>query len=106
MSDDYYFSDDANQTSIDNDQKVELPRQYKVLLHNDDYTPMDFVVDILMSVFRKDEKSATQIMLNVHNLGRGICGVFTYEIAETKVAQVHKLAEQHEYPLHASMEAE
>ncbi len=98
--------DNFNQTFVEDDSKIELPRLYKVVLHNDDYTPMDFVVQILMSVFKKDEIAATQIMLNVHNLGRGVCGVFTYEIAETKVARVHQLAEQNEYPLHASMEAE
>lgn len=98
--------DNSNQTFVEDESKVEIPRLYKVVLHNDDYTPMDFVVQILMSVFKKDEISATQIMLNVHNLGRGICGVYTYEIAETKVARVHQLAEQNEYPLQASMEAE
>ncbi len=98
--------DNSNQTFLDEEQKIDIPRQYKVILHNDDYTPMDFVVQILMSVFKKDELSATQIMLNVHNQGIGVCGVYSYEIAETKVARVHQLAEQYEYPLHASMEAE
>jgi len=96
----------SNQAFTEDKKDVDLPKLYKVILHNDDYTPMDFVVEILTEVFRKDELSATQIMLNVHNQGRGICGVFTYEIAETKVEIVHKLAEQNEYPLHASMEAE
>ncbi len=105
MSDEKY-TDKSNQTFMDEELKVEVPRQYKVILHNDDYTPMDFVVDILINVFKKDELAATQIMLNVHNQGKGICGVYTYEIAETKVARVHQLAEQHEYPLHASMEAD
>lgn len=98
--------ENSNQAYVDDESKIEPPRLYKVILHNDDYTPMDFVVQILMSVFKKDEIAATQIMLNVHNLGRGICGVYTYEIAETKVARVHQLAEQNEFPLHASMEAE
>ena len=98
--------DNSNQTFADDESKIEIPRQYKVILHNDDYTPMEFVVHVLMSVFKKDELAATQIMLNVHNSGKGICGTYSYEIAETKVAKVHQLAEQNEYPLHASMEAE
>ncbi|MBU2511770.1 ATP-dependent Clp protease adapter ClpS [bacterium] len=105
MPEDHSF-DNSNQVHLDDEKKIEIPRHYKVILHNDDYTPMDFVVRILMSVFKKDELAATQIMLNVHNLGRGVCGVYTYEIAETKVAQVHQLAEQNEYPLHASMEVD
>lgn len=98
--------DHSSQTYLDDESKVEVPRQYKVILHNDDYTPMEFVVHVLMSVFRKDELTATQIMLNVHNTGKGVCGTYPYEIAETKVAKVHQLAEQNEYPLQASMEAE
>jgi len=105
MSENHSF-DNSNQTFIDEEKKVDIPRQYKVILHNDDYTPMEFVVHVLMIVFRKDELTATQIMLNVHNMGKGICGTYSYEIAETKVARVHQLAEQNEYPLHASMEAE
>ena len=105
MSEDHSF-DNSNQVFTQDEKKIEIPRQYKVILHNDDYTPMDFVVQVLMSVFKKDELAATQIMLNVHNLGKGVCGVYSYEIAETKVARVHQLAEQNEYPLHASMEAD
>jgi ATP-dependent Clp protease adaptor protein ClpS len=105
MSEDF----DLNRSGqIDTEEKkeVKLPKQYKVILHNDDYTPMEFVVEVLMEVFGKDELAATQIMLNVHNQGQGICGVFTYEIAETKVGRVHELAQMHQFPLHASMEAE
>lgn len=105
MPDDHSF-DNSNQTHLDDEQRVEIPRQYKVILHNDDYTPMEFVVEVLIDVFKKDELTATQIMLNVHNQGRGVCGVYSYEIAETKVSRVHQLAEQHEYPLQASVEAE
>ena len=86
--------------------ELKRPPLFKVVLINDDYTPMDFVVEILIEVFKKDELTATQIMLNVHNLGKGICGVYPFEIAETKVARVHELAQLHEYPLQASMEAE
>jgi len=82
------------------------PKQFRILLHNDDYTPMDFVVDILMTIFAKDRLAAMQVMLNVHNLGQGVCGVYTYEVAETKLAKVHELASQQEYPLKATMEEE
>jgi len=105
MSEDYERGN-SGQIDTQDKQKIELPKQYKVILHNDDYTPMEFVVEILIDVFKKDELTATNIMLNVHNIGRGVCGVYTYEIAETKVARVHDLAQQYEYPLKASMEAE
>ncbi len=105
MSEDYERGN-SNQIDTEDKQKIELPKQYKVILHNDDYTPMEFVVEIIIDVFKKDELTATNIMLNVHNLGRGVCGIYSYEIAETKVARVHDLAQQYEYPLKASMEAE
>ena len=79
---------------------------YRVLLHNDDYTPMDFVVRLLQQVFRHSESSATRIMLHVHNHGVGVAGVYTHEVAETKVATVHRLAEQRGYPLRAGVEKE
>ena len=93
-------------TSTEDQIGLDKPRMFKVLLHNDDYTPMDFVIDLLMQVFGKGEMAAMQIMLNVHNLGKGVCGVYTYEIAETKIAKVQEMAEQHQYPLKASMEEE
>ena len=77
---------------------------YKVLLHNDDYTTMDFVVQILELVFSKAPAEAMQIMLSVHRSGIGVCGVYTAEVAETKVAMVHHLAHEHNYPLKCSME--
>jgi len=79
---------------------------YKVLLHNDHYTTMDFVVMILQEIFHKPEAEAIQIMLNVHKRGHGLCGVYPHEIAETKVATVHRKAERHGYPLQCSMEPE
>ena len=77
---------------------------YKVLLHNDDYTAMEFVVIILEKIFRKSTAEATRIMLNVHQQGIGVAGVYTREVAETKVAVVHELARQNKYPLKCSME--
>lgn len=77
---------------------------YKVLLHNDDYTTMDFVVDVLINVFKKPAADATRIMLEVHKKGLGICGVYVYDIAVTKVNQVHQLAKQNDYPLRCSYE--
>jgi ATP-dependent Clp protease adaptor protein ClpS len=88
------------------ERKATRPRMYRVLLHNDDYTPMDFVVRLLQSVFHHSESAATEIMLHVHNKGVGVAGVFTHEIAETKVAQTHMYARQAECPLMASMEPE
>ncbi|AWB67608.1 ATP-dependent Clp protease adapter ClpS [Saccharobesus litoralis] len=85
-------------------QKLKPPPMYKVLLNNDDYTPMDFVVDVLIKFFRLDEEKATQIMLAVHYDGKGVCGVFTAEIAETKVAQVTQYARENQHPLLCTME--
>ncbi|EPR44108.1 ATP-dependent Clp protease adapter protein clpS [Desulfovibrio sp. X2] len=86
------------------EDEVQEPRRYKVLLHNDDYTTMEFVVKVLKEVFHKTEAEATRIMLNVHNSGKGVCGVYTVEVAETKVTMVHNLARQAGYPLRSSME--
>lgn len=84
--------------------KLKRPPLYRVILLNDDYTPMEFVVGVLESVFGLDRNSATRIMLEVHQQGKGVCGVYTYEIAETKVAQVMGLAQQHQHPLLCTME--
>ena len=83
---------------------LDEPTLYKVLLHNDDYTSMDFVIDILMNVFHKSLAQAEQIMIQVHKEGKGTCGIFTYEIAETKVHQVKELAKSSGFPLLATME--
>jgi ATP-dependent Clp protease adaptor protein ClpS len=85
---------------------VTEPSMYRVLLLNDDYTTMEFVVEILMLVFSKSVEEATQIMLNVHRIGVGLCGVYTYEVAETKVNTVHALAKERGFPLKCSMEKE
>ena len=86
--------------------KLEKPRLYKVLLHNDDYTTRDFVVYVLTSVFHRPEPEAVQIMLHVHHNGTGVAGVYTREVAETKVRAVERLAQEHEFPLRLSMEPE
>lgn len=84
--------------------KTKKPSLYRVLLLNDDYTPMEFVVHVLERFFRKNREEATQIMLHVHNHGVGECGVYTFEVAETKVSQVMDFARQHEHPLQCVME--
>ena len=85
-------------------RKVKPPQLYKVLLHNDDYTTMEFVVMVLMSVFRHSEPEAVQIMLSVHQKGSGVAGIFSREIAETKADKVTRLARENEYPLKCSVE--
>ncbi|MCH9740670.1 MAG: ATP-dependent Clp protease adaptor ClpS [Epsilonproteobacteria bacterium] len=82
------------------------PTKYKVLLHNDDYTTMDFVVEILIRIFHKNIIESEQIMLNVHKHGRAVCGIYTYEIAQTKVYQVKELAQKSGFPLLATLEEE
>ncbi len=84
--------------------KIKQPPLYRVVLINDDYTPMEFVVNILESIFGMERTRATQVMLEVHTKGKGVCGVYNYEIAETKVAQVMGIAKQHEHPLLCTME--
>lgn len=86
--------------------KTKKPSMYKVIMLNDDYTPMEFVVMILQDVFRKTQDEATQIMLNVHKRGVGVCGVYTYEIAETKVVQVMDIARKNQHPLQLQLEKE
>jgi ATP-dependent Clp protease adaptor protein ClpS len=87
-------------------RKVARPPRYKVILFNDDYTPMEFVVAILERIFDKGPSEATQIMLRIHNSGLGVAGVYVLEVAETKVALVHRAAEERGYPLRAGTERE
>ena len=84
--------------------RVKEPKLYRVLLHNDDYTTMDFVVKVIVTVFHKSAAEATKIMLDVHKKGHGVVGVFSYDIAATKVSHVHEMARQSEFPLRASCE--
>jgi ATP-dependent Clp protease adaptor protein ClpS len=85
-------------------KKIAPPPMYKVLINNDDYTPMDFVVEVLIRFFNLDLEKANQIMLTVHYRGRAVCGIYTAEIAETKVMQVTQYAKKHQHPLMCSME--
>jgi len=100
-----------NNTIIEGDKlkeslqkKTQPPPMYKVMLNNDDYTPMEFVIDVLCRFFNMDGDKANQIMLTVHYRGKAVCGVFTAEIAETKVMQVNQYARKHQHPLLCSME--
>ena len=101
-----HFPDHETRPGAVSENETREPDRYKVLLHNDDYTTMDFVVEILIRVFKKTEAGATRIMLAVHNEGVGVCGVYTAEMAETKVDLVHRLAREAGYPLRCSMEEE
>ena len=84
--------------------ELKEPSMYKVFLVNDDFTPMEFVVTLLEKLFGMDREKATRIMLLVHSQGKGVCGIYTYEIAETKVVQVNEYAQRHQHPLLCSME--
>lgn len=85
-------------------QEVSRPRMYRVVLHNDDYTTMEFVVDVLVSVFHKPAAEATRIMLDVHRQGRGVCGTYILDIARTKAGEVHRRARKREFPLRCTCE--
>ncbi|HIJ72638.1 MAG TPA: ATP-dependent Clp protease adapter ClpS [Candidatus Hydrogenedentes bacterium] len=101
-----YMPGPGEAVSSDVEQDVQPPAMYRVLLHNDDYTTMDFVVAVLEGIFRKPRDEAVRIMLNVHHGGTGVCGVYPGQVAETKVAQVHAHAKTCGYPLKCSMEPE
>ena len=100
------IDDDDNETGVATKSrpKTKKPAMYKVLMLNDDFTPMEFVVHVLERFFSKTHEEAMQIMLHVHQRGVGICGVFTYEVAETKVTQVMDLAKEHQHPLQCTIE--
>ncbi|MBN2041209.1 MAG: ATP-dependent Clp protease adaptor ClpS [Spirochaetes bacterium] len=89
---------------LKSESKLAEPRMYRVLMHNDHYTTMEFVVEVLMKIFHKPGAEATKIMLDIHKKGMGICGVYTYDIAVTKISEVHKLAKKSQYPLKCSYE--
>ena len=98
---DSIFNDDVQ---LESDVVLQEPKMYRVILHNDHYTTMEFVIEVLMKVFYKPAAEATKIMLDVHKKGAGMCGVYTYDIASTKVFQVQHMARQREYPLKCSLE--
>ncbi len=98
------YPDLYEEIEVDRVTRLVEPPMYQVFLINDDYTPMDFVVDILMTVFRKSPEEANAIMLLVHQQGKGLCGIYTYDVAETKVDTVHEVAEENGYPLRSVME--
>lgn len=100
------FSDSIPEHHLDEDTEIELspPSMYQVILNNDDYTPMDFVIEVLMKFFRLDQEAATDVMLKVHYHGKAVCGVYSAEIAETKVVQVNQYAREHQHPLLCTME--
>ena len=91
-------------TQTRTERRTQKPRMYKVLLHNDDFTTMEFVVAILITIFNKSESEATAIMLHIHRTGMGVAGVFTYEIGEAKVSETMQAAEEAEYPLLCTLE--
>lgn len=101
------FDEDAGTvTEIKPQKKLKRPRLYRVLLHNDDYTTREFVVYVLQSVFHLGEQDSIRIMLHVHHNGVGVAGVFTREVAETKISRVEQMAREQEFPLHLTMEPE
>ncbi len=107
MSDDDKRGDDFDPKTgiaVKSRPKIKKPDMYKVLLLNDDYTPMEFVVHVLQKFFNKNQQAATNIMLHVHRRGVGVCGVYTYEVAETKVNQTMDLARKNQHPLQCTME--
>lgn len=86
------------------EEEIKEPKKFKVVMHNDDYTTMDFVVRVLMAVFKKSLEQATQLMLQIHEQGKAVCGVYTEEVAETKVSAVESMARNEGFPLKCSME--
>ncbi|MEM7539962.1 MAG: ATP-dependent Clp protease adapter ClpS [Pseudomonadota bacterium] len=106
MSDETKHHQDGGVAVQEAKPKVKKPSLYKVIMLNDDYTPMEFVVHVLEQFFSLNRPTATRIMLEVHTRGKGVCGIFTHEVAETKVSQVNSYAREHEHPLLCTMELE
>src|SRR2546427_10063821 len=100
------FSKESTLTEQRQERKLQRPRMWRVLLHNDDYTTQDFVVWVLETVFHKARSEAFTVMLNVHQTGLGVAGIYTHDVAETKLKATRNLAEQHEFPLLGTMEPE
>ena len=104
MANKHEIDDDSGLAVEESRPEVKEPKRYSVILMNDDFTPMEFVVEVLMVFFNLDHESATRVMLNVHQKGKGICGVFTREIAETKVVTVNEYARKSQHPLLCTMD--
>jgi len=104
MSNEYEHQSDEGLALKEAKPETKEPALYKVVLLNDDYTPMEFVVTLLEKLFGMDREKATRVMLLVHTHGKGVCGIFTYEVAETKVAQVNEYSRRHQHPLMCSLE--
>jgi len=102
--DDWDHDYDGGLTVEEEKPKLKPPKQYKVIVNNDDYTPMEFVVQVLMMFFAMDNAKATRVMMSVHTKGKGICGTFSHEIAETKVDQVNEYSRMNQHPLMCTME--
>lgn len=99
-----HIHDSEGSLTVKKDVTVKKPKMYKVILHNDNYTTMEFVVEVLVKIFHKNIMEATDLMLQVHKIGFGICGVYTYDIAQTKSNKVRDMARQREYPLKCTVE--
>ena len=106
MSEDNDNDQADGNTKLATKPKTKIPSLYRVLMMNDDYTPMEFVIEVLEKFFQKNREEATQIMLHVHQRGVGICGVYTYDLAETKAMQVMNYARKYEHPLQVQLEKE
>ena len=106
MSEDDKYIDYNEDTKVETKNKLQKPSLYKVLLINDDYTPMEFVIEVLEKFFQKNREEATQIMLHVHQRGVGVCGIYAYDLAETKAMQVMNYARKYEHPLQVQLEKE
>lgn len=104
-SEDEIFSDDGQVATQEAEPKLKRPSMYRVVLLNDDYTPMEFVVQVLMMFFAMSEERATQVMLAVHQQGKGVCGVYTKDVAESKAAQVNQYSRDNQHPLLCEIEA-
>jgi len=104
MSDEREHRGDEGLALKEAEPELKQPSMYKVVLMNDDYTPMEFVVTLLERLFGLDREKATRIMLLIHSHGKGVCGIYTYEVAETKVAQVNEYSQRHQHPLLCEME--
>ena len=103
MANKYEYDDDIL-LEDEQEEEIKKPSMYRVIFHNDDYTSMEFVVAVLEAIFHKSKAESTQIMLDVHQHGTGVVGIYTYEVASTNIYLVEKLAEENEYPFKATME--